>query len=48
MASATPARYFNIFDKKGSIAKGKQADLVIFNDDVRVSRVYVGGRCLVR
>lgn len=47
MASATPARYFGIFDKKGSIAKGKQADLVIFNDDVRVSTVYVGGRRLV-
>ena len=47
MASATPARYFGIFDKKGSIAKGKQADLVIFNDDVRVSKVFVGGRRLV-
>ena len=47
MASATPARYFGIFDKKGSIAKGKQADLVIFNDDVRVSTVYVGGRRLI-
>ena len=47
MASATPARYFGIFDKKGSIAKGKNADLVIFDCDVRVSSVFVGGRRLV-
>ena len=47
MASATPAKYFGIFDKKGSIAKGKDADLVVFNEDVRVSAVFVGGRRLV-
>ena len=47
MASATPARYFGVFDTKGSIAQGKNADLVIFDDDVRVSSVFVGGRRLV-
>ena len=47
MASATPARYFGIFDKKGSIAPGKDADLVVFDDDVRVSAVFVSGKRLV-
>lgn len=47
MASATPARYFGIFDKKGSIEVGKDADLVVFNDDVRVAAVFVSGKRLV-
>ena len=47
MASATPARYFGIFDEKGSIAKGKDADLVVFDENVNVSAVFIGGRRLV-
>ena len=43
MASATPARHLNIFDKKGSIAVGKDADLLFFDDDVRIRRVLVRG-----
>ena len=43
MVSATPAAYFKVFDKKGSIALGKDADLVIFDKDVNVKSVYVMG-----
>ena len=43
MASATPARHLNIFDKKGSIAVGKDADLLLFDNDVRIRRVLVRG-----
>lgn len=43
MVSATPAAYFNVFDKKGSIALGKDADLVIFDKNVNVKSVYVMG-----
>lgn len=44
MMSATPARVMGIFDRKGSLAEGKDADLVFFDDDISVSRVLVGGR----
>ena len=44
MMSATPARVMGIFDKKGSLAEGKDADLVFFDDDISVSRVLIGGR----
>ena len=44
MASATPARYLGVFDKKGSIEVGKDADLVVFDEAVKVSSVFIGGR----
>ena len=47
MASATPAAYFGIFDKKGSIALGKDADLIVFDENVNVSAVYVMGARMV-
>ena len=47
MASATPARYLGVFDKKGSIEVGKDADLIIFDESVSVKSVYVRGRKFV-
>ena len=44
MASATPARYLGIFDSKGSIEVGKDADLLIFDYNINVKAVYVCGR----
>ena len=44
MASATPASYFGIFDKKGSIEVGKDADLVVFDENINVKSVYVMGK----
>ncbi len=44
MASATPARHLGIFARKGSIAEGKDADLLLFDDDIRIRKVFFGGR----
>lgn len=44
MASANPAKHLGVFDSKGSIEVGKDADLLIFDEDVRVKRVFVGGK----
>ena len=44
MASLTPARVIGVNDRKGSIELGKDADIVIFNDDFDAQRVMIGGR----
>ena len=44
MASATPARIMGIADKKGSIAVGMDADLVIFDEDINVQTTIAQGR----
>ena len=44
MASATPARIMGIYDRKGSISVGKDADIVIFNDNIYIDHTIVGGR----
>lgn len=36
MVSANPAKQLALFDKRGSIAPGKQADLVVLDDQLRV------------
>lgn len=44
MASYNPARVMGIADRKGSLEVGKDADIVIFNDNVDVAATMVGGR----
>lgn len=44
MASLTPARIVGFGKTKGSIEKGKDADIVIFDDDINVSKTIIGGR----
>ena len=44
MAAYNPARVMGIADRKGSLEVGKDADIVIFNDNVDVSATIVGGR----
>lgn len=46
MASLTPARLMGIEKQTGSIAPGKAADLVIFDQDIGIKLVMVGGRIL--
>jgi len=41
--SLNPARVLGIDDKKGTIATGKDADLVLFNEDFSVWKTLVGG-----
>ena len=43
MASYNPAKELGIADRKGSIKPGKDADLVIFDDDVNVLKTIIGG-----
>ncbi len=43
MASEIPARSIGAFDRKGSISRGKDADLVIFNDDLSIHMTIVRG-----
>lgn len=47
MASLTPARVIGIGDKKGKIEPGYDADLLLFDDNVNVSYVMVGGKIVV-
>jgi N-acetylglucosamine-6-phosphate deacetylase len=44
MASLVPAQAAGIQGERGSIAEGKRADLVAFNDDLKVNLVVVGGQ----
>lgn len=43
MASMYPARALGVFDRLGSIASGKTADLVIFNNQLRVAATFKNG-----
>ena len=43
MASYNPAKFLNVDDKFGSIAIGKTADLLIYDDDINILSVYVSG-----
>lgn len=38
-----PARLVNIFDRKGSIEEGKDADLVVLDKEYNITKVYTGG-----
>ncbi len=44
MATLTPARVIGLDDRKGSLEAGKDADLVIFEDDFTAWRTMIGGR----
>jgi len=43
MATAAPARILNLTDR-GALTPGKRADLTLFDDGIRVKRVFVAGR----
>ena len=43
MLTLTPANVLNIQDRKGSLAPGKDADVVVFDADIHVSMVFVKG-----
>lgn len=43
MVTINPAKDINIYDKKGSIEKGKDSDIVIFDKDINISMTIVEG-----
>jgi len=46
MAAQTPANILGLGPSKGSITKGKDADIVIFDQDIQVNTTIVGGRVI--
>lgn len=44
MSSSLPAKLSNVYDEKGSIEEGKDADLVILDDNFNVHMTYVEGK----
>jgi N-acetylglucosamine-6-phosphate deacetylase len=44
MMTATPARIIGVDNKKGILAPGKDADIVIFNSDIEIMATLVNGR----
>ena len=36
MASETPARIMGVYDRKGSLQKGKDADIIVMDDDLKI------------
>lgn len=46
MISSTPARIMGVSDKKGILATGKDADIVIFDEDINIEMTLVNGNIL--
>jgi N-acetylglucosamine-6-phosphate deacetylase len=44
MLTATPARIINVLDEKGELVAGKDADIVIFDDDFQIQNTIVQGK----
>lgn len=46
MVSETPARIMNVFDRKGSLQKDKDADILILDKDLNIRAVWQGGKLI--
>jgi N-acetylglucosamine-6-phosphate deacetylase len=46
MASLTPATILGLSNTTGSLIKGKDADILIFDQDIRVSTTIIGGKVI--
>ena len=44
MASLTPARMLGREREVGSLAAGKRADIVLLTPELKVNKIYIGGR----
>ena len=44
MITSTPARIMKISERKGSLAEGKDADIIIFDQDINIIKTIVKGR----
>ena len=47
LITSNPAHRLGISDRKGQIAEGKDADIVILDQDLQINQVYAGGRLMV-
>lgn len=48
MMTENPARMMGVYDRKGSIEAGKDADIVIWDSDVRVLRTIINGKTVYK
>jgi N-acetylglucosamine-6-phosphate deacetylase len=44
MITATPAAIIGVEDKKGALAPGKDADVIIFNDNITIQTTIIKGK----
>lgn len=44
MMSSTPARIMNVHERKGSLTVGKEADIVIFDEDIKIRKTIIMGK----
>jgi N-acetylglucosamine-6-phosphate deacetylase len=44
MMSLTPARIMGVANRKGSLVAGKDADIIIFDEDIQVKMTMVNGK----
>ena len=47
MMTLTPARVMGVHARKGTLWAGKDADIVLFDDDLRIRLVMARGRIIV-
>ena len=43
MSSETPAKLMHVFDRKGSIEIGKDADIAVYDSDLNIQAVWTMG-----
>ena len=44
MISESPAKFMNVYDRKGSLEKGKDADMMILDEDLNLRGVWAMGK----
>lgn len=44
MMTATPASIIGVIKEKGSLEAGKDADIVMFDEDINIYMTIIGGR----
>jgi N-acetylglucosamine-6-phosphate deacetylase len=46
MMTSTPARILDVSDRKGSLTPGKDADIVIFDNEINIQMTMVAGKII--
>ncbi|MNF11048.1 isoaspartyl dipeptidase [compost metagenome] len=46
MISKTPARIMGIDDRKGTLTIGKDADVLVFDQEINIQHTIVGGKII--
>ena len=48
MITSTPARILEVSDKKGELAAGKDADIVIFDENINIQMTIIKGKIIYK